>query len=413
MFKTKTASIIVSTLVLAIVFSIGFISGRANPAEASFASSQKIPDFILEGQNGTSTLAADFDLFWRAWALLDAKYVNTKSATSTKATDQDRVYGAIAGMVNAMGDPYTSFFPPEEAKAFQEQINGNFEGVGMELGVKEGVLTVIAALKSTPAEKAGIKSGDQILKIDGTITLDMKVDQAVKLIRGKKGTEVKLTIGREGVEPFEIAVVRDVINIPTLDTKYDQSTGIFTIRLYNFTGNSTTLFRNALRDFVATKSNKLIIDLRGNPGGYLEAAVDMASWFLPAGEVVVREDFGPSQAEEVERSSGYNIFGPNLKIVILVDGGSASASEIFAGALSEYGKATLVGTQTFGKGSVQEYMKLDDKTSLKITIARWLTPKGISISDGGLKPQYEVKITPEDAKAGKDPQLDKAIELLK
>ncbi|MFM2383624.1 MAG: carboxy-terminal-processing protease, carboxyl-terminal processing protease, partial [Candidatus Parcubacteria bacterium] len=233
------------------------------------------------------------------------------------------------------------------------------------------------------------------------------------LIRGKKGTEVKLTIGREGVDPFEISVVRDVINIPTLDTKYDQSTGIFTIRLYNFTGNSTTLFRNALRDFVATKSNKLIIDLRGNPGGYLEAAVDMASWFLPAGEVVVREDFGPSQAEEVERSSGYNIFGPNLKIVILVDGGSASASEIFAGALSEYGKATLVGTQTFGKGSVQEYMKLDDKTSLKVTIARWLTPKGVSISDGGLKPQYEVKITPEDAKAGKDPQLEKAIELLK
>lgn len=413
MFKTKTASIIVSTLVLAIVFSIGFISGRANPAEASFASSQKIPDFILEGRTGTSTLEADFDLFWRAWALLDAKYVNTKSATSTKVTDQDRVYGAIAGMVNAMGDPYTSFFPPEEAKAFQEQISGNFEGVGMELGVKEGVLTVIAALKSTPAEKAGIKSGDQILKINDTITLDMRVDQAVKLIRGKKGTEVKLTIGREGVEPFEITVVRDVINIPTLDTKYDQSTGIFTIRLYNFTGNSTTLFRNALRDFVATKSNKLIIDLRGNPGGYLEAAVDMASWFLPAGEVIVREDFGSSQPEEVERSAGYNIFGPNLKIVILVDSGSASASEIFAGALSEYGKATLVGTQTFGKGSVQEYMKLDDKTSLKITIARWLTPKGVSISDGGLTPKYEVKITPEDSKAGKDPQMDKAIELLR
>ncbi len=413
MFKTKTASIIVSALVLAIVFSIGFISGRANPAEASFVGSQKIPDFILEGRTDTSTLEADFDLFWRAWALLDAKYVNTKSATSTKVTDQDRVYGAIAGMVNAMGDPYTSFFPPEETKAFQEQISGNFEGVGMELGVKEGVLTVIAALKSTPAEKAGIKSGDQILKINDTITLDMKVDQAVKLIRGKKGTEVKLTIGREGMEPFEITVVRDVINIPTLDTKYDQSTGIFTIRLYNFTGNSTTLFRNALRDFVATKSNKLIIDLRGNPGGYLEAAVDMASWFLPAGEVVVREDFGSSQPEEVERSAGYNIFGPNLKMVILIDSGSASASEIFAGALSEYGKATLVGTQTFGKGSVQEYMKLDDKTSLKITIARWLTPKGVSISDGGLAPKYEVKISSEDSKEGKDPQMDKAIELLR
>lgn len=413
MFKTKTTSIVISTLVLVIVFSIGFISGQAHPAEASLTANQKIPGFILESRNATSTLSADFDLFWKAWSLVDQKYVNTHGTSSVSASDQDRVYGAIAGMVSAMGDPYTTFFPPEETKEFQEQIDGNFEGVGMELGVKDGVLTVISPLKSTPAEKAGIKSGDQILKINDMVTMDMKVDQAVKLIRGKKGTEVKLTIGREGTEPFEVAVIRDVIDIPTLDTKFDSKNNIFTIRLYNFTGNSTTLFRNALRDFVATKSNKLIIDLRGNPGGYLESAVDMASWFLPAGEVVVREDFGTKQAEEVERSAGYNIFGQNLKVVILVDGGSASASEIFAGALSEYGKAILVGTQTFGKGSVQEYMKLDNNTSLKITIARWLTPNGVSISAGGLTPQYEVKITPEDTKAGKDPQMEKAIELLR
>ncbi len=413
--KRKTSSILISSLILVLVFSLGFFSGRANPAEASFAGQVKIPAFVF-GQDGnaSSTIQADFDMFWKVWALLDQKYVETHmSSSSVPKTDRDRVYGAIAGMVSSLDDPYTTFFTPDEAKAFQEQIDGNFEGVGMELGSKEGILTVIAALKSTPAEKGGIRPGDQILKINGKITVDMKVDQAVKLIRGKKGTEVKLTIGREGVDPFEITLVRDVINLPTLDTKYDKQTGVFTIRLYNFTGNSTTLFRNALRDFVATNSNKLILDLRGNPGGYLDSAVDMASWFLPAGKVIVREDYGGSEPEGVEKSKGYNIFGPNLKMVVLVDAGSASASEILAGALSEYNKATLVGTKTFGKGSVQEYMKLDESAAIKITIARWLTPNGISISDGGLTPQVEVKITPEDIKNSKDPQMEKAIELLR
>lgn len=412
--KRKTSSILISSLIIVLVFSLGFFSGRANPAEASFTGQTKVPAFVLsQNGNASSTIQADFDMFWRAWALLDQKYVATGHSSSSPKTDRDRIYGAIAGMVSSLGDPYTTFFTPEEADAFQSQIDGNFEGVGMELGSKDGVLTVIAALKSTPAEKGGIRSGDQILKIDDKVTLDMKVDEAVKLIRGKKGTEVRLTVGREGADPFEITLVRDVINLPTLDTKYDQNTGIFTIRLYNFTGNSTTLFRNALRDFVATNSNKLILDLRGNPGGYLDSAVDMASWFLPAGKVVVREDFGGNTEETAEKSKGYNIFSQNLRMMILVDGGSASASEILAGALSEYGKATLVGTKTFGKGSVQEYMKLDDKAALKITIARWLTPNGVSISENGLKPQVEVKTTPEDVKNGKDPQMEKAIELLR
>lgn len=413
--KSKIYSILIGSFVMLLVFSIGFYSGKGYSAEASNASS-KIPTFI---NNGAPQIASnediDFDLFWKAWNILDAKFVDTSTSSDhiTKKTSQERVHGAIQGMVASLGDPYTMFFTPEEAKVFESQIEGNFEGVGMELGVKNNTLTVIAAMKSTPAEKAGIRSGDKIVKIDDKITVDVSVEQAVKLIRGKKGTSVRLTISRDNKEPFEVTVVRDVINLPTLDTSFDKKTGIYTIKLYSFSAQSTTLFRNALRDFATTGSNKLILDLRGNPGGYLDAAVDMASWFLPGGKVIVREDYGANQEEVVEKSKGYNIFSDNLRMVILVDGGSASASEILAGALSEYGKATLVGTKTFGKGSVQEFLKLDDDTALKVTIARWLTPNGISISAEGLMPKIEVKVTPEEIEKGTDKQMEKAIELLR
>lgn len=412
--KSKTSSALLYSLVIILVFAIGFFTGRTHLAEASFATSNpfKLPSLLIGSSSKTSS-QADMDLFWKTWSLLDEKFVDTHHATSGPATSEDRVYGAIRGMVSSLGDPYTTFFNEEEADQFETQIEGNFEGVGMELGIKNNVLTVISALKSTPAEKAGIRTGDVILKVGDVVTSNMSVEEVVKLIRGKKGTEVRLTIGRENKEPFEVKVVRDVINLPTLDTNYDQKTGIFTITLYSFTANSPTLFRNALRDFVATHSNKLILDLRGNPGGYLDAAVDMASWFLPSGKVIVREDFGGKEPENTEVSRGYNIFSSDLKMVILVDGGSASASEILAGALSEYGVAQLVGTRTFGKGSVQEYMKLDSKSAIKITIARWLTPNGISISDGGLAPKVEVKLTPEDIKNKNDLQMQKAIELLR
>ena len=204
----------------------------------------------------------------------------------------------------------------------------------------------------------------------------------------------------------------DVINLPVIDTKNDKATGIFTIKLYSFSTQSATLFRNALREYVLSGSNKLILDLRGNPGGLLESAVDIASWFLPPGKVVVQEDFGAGKQKTIERSRGYNIFSDNLKMVILVDGGSASAAEILAGALSEYNKAVLVGTKTFGKGSVQELVSIDDQTALKVTIARWLTPNGKSISDGGLAPDVEVKLSQDDIKNLNDLQMKKAVEIL-
>jgi carboxyl-terminal processing protease len=357
-------------------------------------------------------LTVDFTPFWKAWNLLNEKYVATKGTSTKPVTEQDKVWGAIKGLTEAYGDPYTTFFPPVESKDFQSHISGNFEGIGMEVGLKDGIITVVAPLKDTPAYKAGIKAGDKILKINDTLTSSITIDEAVNLIRGEKGTSVRLTLLSENTkEPREVKVVRDVINIPTIDT-VDRKDGVFVIQLYNFSENSAALFRNALVKFANSKSDKLVLDLRGNPGGYLEAAVDMASWFLPADKIVVQEDAGGHGEDIVYKSKGYNVFSNKLKMVILVDGGSASASEILAGALQEHGIAKLIGTKTFGKGSVQELMNLTPDTSLKITIARWLTPNGNSISEQGLKPDIEVPFTIDDAEKGVDPQLNKAIEVL-
>jgi len=346
---------------------------------------------------------------WRAWNILNEKFV--PASTTKVASEQDKVWGLISGLTASLGDPYTVFFPPQESAIFQQDISGSFEGVGMEIGIRDGTLAVVSPLKGSPALRAGLKAGDKMLKINGTSTESMPVDKAVQLIRGKKGTTVTFTIAREEEKEFiEIKVVRDVIDIPTIETK--EQNGVFVISLYNFSAVAPNLFREALRAFVVSGTNKLVLDLRGNPGGYLEASVDMASWFLPSGKIVVTEDMGGNGKPSIHRSRGYDVFSNSLRMAILIDNGSASASEILAGALQEHGIAKLVGEHTFGKGSVQELVSLIDKASLKVTVARWFTPNGRSISDGGLKPDIEVKRTQEDVKAEKDPQLNAAIKLL-
>ena len=227
------------------------------------------------------------------------------------------------------------------------------------------------------------------------------------------------TVVREGEsELLSIPVIRDIIQIPTISTSSEDGAGlrddgVFVIQLYNFSALSQHLFREALREFIVSEADKLILDLRGNPGGFLEASVDMASWFLPLGKIVVEESFGEGIKPKVHRSSGYDIFNENLKMAIVVNRGSASASEILAGALKEHGVATLVGDRTFGKGSVQELVPITSDTSLKVTIARWLTPLGNSISEEGLKPDIEVERTLEDIENDIDPQIEKAAEFLK
>lgn len=387
----------VASVILA--FGVGFLFGeRSSNTVLSFSN--------LEGAPVTVDLAA----VWKAWGLLEEKFV---PATTTKnTTHEDHVWGLIEGLADSYDDPYTVFLPPLKSQSFEEEIRGKFGGVGIEIGFRDNILSVIAPLKGTPGDAAGILSGDLIIEIDGQGTQSMTMDEAIDLIRGDVGTEVVLTIAREGEQEFlTIPVVRDIIEVPTLEHEL-RDDGVYVISLYNFGGTAVTEMRTALRDFIESDATKLILDLRGNPGGYLEAAVEIASWFLPIGKTVVVEDYGPKRDTMIHRSKGYDIIDDEVEIVILIDGGTASASEILAGALKEHNVGTLIGKKTFGKGSVQELVDVTENTSLKITIARWLTPNGISLSNNGLVPDYEVEITSDDIEAERDPQLDAALEYL-
>ena len=362
------------------------------------------------GNEETERDGVDLTQFWEVWDLLDEKFVS--SSSTLEMTPQEKVQGAIAGMVASYGDPYTIFMPPSDASMFEEDISGNFGGVGMEVGMRDGVITVIAPLQNTPAAKAGIMPKDVLVKIDDKSTERMNVDEAVRLIRGEKGTTVHLTIYRVGeTELLEINVIRDSITVPTVDTK--EVDGVFIISLYSFNAISESKMQEALNAYIKSGAKKLVLDLRGNPGGFLQSAVAIGSYFIPAGMTIVSENFGDGGEGEVYRSSGktLGVYMPQ-EMVVLVDGGSASASEILAGALKEHEVATVIGAQTYGKGSVQELVDLDDGSSLKVTIARWFTPKGVSISEAGLAPNIFVDRTSQQVIDGQDPQLDAAVEYL-
>lgn len=351
----------------------------------------------------------DMETFIKTYDILNMKFIPT-TASSTIPTNDEKIYGAIEGLTASYGDPYTVFFPPKESAEFAEEVRGDFSGIGLEIAIKDEMLTAVSPLKNSPAEQAGIKPGDVIVKIDNKFTTGISVEEAVSRIRGPKGTTVVLTI-RENGSAHEVSIKRDIINIPVLDTKL-RDDGVFVISLYNFSANSPEYFRNALREFVLSGSDKLILDLRNNPGGYLESSVDMASWFLPVGKTVVIEDEGINADQKALRSKGYDIFNSNLKMTILINEGSASASEILAGALNEHGIANLVGEKSFGKGSVQELIEITPETSLKVTIARWLTPNGHSISENGLEPDVKVEFTKADIKNKYDRQLETAAKIL-
>jgi carboxyl-terminal processing protease len=402
MSRERYTQTLISILVAGTLFAAGFFIGKKN-------SLNNLPARFL---NATTTVEnADMSPFWKAWQTLDEKFAPS-STTTPPVSSQDKIWGSIQGLAGSYGDPYTVFFPPTEHKSFEEEINGAFGGVGMEIGIQDGVLTVVAPLKGTPAEAAGVKAGDKIISIENKSASNMTTDEAIKLIKGEPGTSISITFYRSGVqEPIVKNLTRATIEIPTVNTKLLPE-GVFVIELYSFSANSPNLFRGALREFVQSGSDKLVLDLRNNPGGYLEAALDMASWFLPTGKVVVTEDFGGKKEPKIYRSKGYDVFTDRLKFAILVNEGSASASEILAGALREYNKAVLVGQKTFGKGSVQELISVTSDTSLKITVAHWFTPLGKSISENGLAPDIEVKLTPENTKGGKDPQMDAAVKYL-
>lgn len=347
----------------------------------------------------------DFNLFWEAWELINENYLKDKEVSAS-----DKVYGAIRGLVGSLDDPNSVFYTPEDNRLFQDDIRGSFGGIGAELGLRKGQILIIAPLKGTPAERAGLKAGDQILKVNATSTEGFTVEQAVKIIRGPEGTDVTLTIFREGWEKSkEFTITRSTIIVPTVD--FEMRENVAYIQLHSFNANASRHFYDAIVKAATENAEGVVLDLRNNPGGYLEVAVDLAGWFLPQGTLVVSESGRDGIIEKFEAQG--NAALAELPVVVLVNQGSASASEILAGALRDQRNVKLIGEQTFGKGTVQQIHSLRDKSSVKLTWAQWVLPNGHILEGTGLKPDIEVKITDEDTEEKRDPQLEKALEILK
>lgn len=345
----------------------------------------------------------DLGLFWQVWNLLEEKY------PFEEPTENDKIHGAIAGLVDSYGDEYSTFFPPAKSEFFNQTISGEFGGIGVEIGIRAGYLTVIAPLKDSPGENAGLLPGDIVTEVDGVDIAGMTTDEAIALIRGEKGTEVVLSIRRfDSPEPLVISIIRDIVVVPVIDTDIKDDT--FIISLYNFNEMSEEPFKEAVEEFKASDTNQLILDLRNNPGGFLTSAIDMASYFIEQGKVVVIEQSGLGEdSEYIFRSTGHELLqDTEFEMIVLINEGSASASEILAGALRDHNVARVAGERSYGKGSVQELIDLPQKTSLKVTISEWLTPNRDHISKVGIEPDVYIPFYPETSE---DTQLLETIEL--
>jgi len=404
---------------LALVVLVGGLGYRLGEQRVSLRFYQSAPfvkinrDLPVDKQG-----QVDFALFWQVWDRLQASYLD-----KSELDPQKMVYGAISGMVAAAGDPYTYFLPPKENNESKARLRGDFEGVGIEIGYdKNGQITVISPLSGTPAESAGIKAGDLIVKItDERTKVDrettgMTLQEAVDLIRGPKGTLVKLTIARKGVEkPFEVSLKRDTIIVKSVELKFETYHGkkIAILKLSQFGERTYNEWQTAVNEIKKQKASGVILDLRNNPGGFLQGAVYIGSEFIKSG-VLVWQDQGIAGRESFSASGQGHLLSEPL--VVLINKGSASASEIVAGALQEKGRAKLVGEQSFGKGTVQEAQDLPNGAGLHVTVARWLLPSGKSIDKEGVKPDFEIKVeetnSASETQNVSDQQLQKALDLL-
>ncbi len=393
-----------SVVLAAVVALVGaaFASGLWLGTSGRGAQASALASYLRIGDRGAPKRiadAVDFNQFWQVW-----DYVRTQSLNGSKLKDLDLFYGAQAGLVAALQDPYSVFFPPSEAAEFSTELSGRFGGIGAEVGARDNQLVIIAPLPGTPAERAGLQPGDVLLSIDNEDTSGMPIDVAISKIRGKSGTVVTLRVSR-GDEVRTVPIERETIVVPDVKVTYEGSVAI--IHLYHFNEHAGEEFNSALVDVAAHKPTGIILDLRGNPGGYLNEAVTIASAWLDKGDVVAQE----RRADGTITNYGAESTGllRSLRTVILVDKGSASASEIVAGALQDYGRATIVGEQTFGKGSVQTMLQLEDGSAIKMTTATWLTPKGRAINDIGITPDTVVA----DAEGETDEQLQAALKVLR
>ncbi len=377
----------------------------------SIVSNQQVQGTAVQAGSGTvisnPEREADISQLWTVWRLLMSRYVHPEQLQTKKMVE-----GAIRGMVASIGDPYTLYMTPKENTDFKDILNGHLQGIGAALSMNDMQVVVDSVIKDSPAEKAGLMAKDIIATVDGKTFENMTLDQIVSMIRGDKGTTVTLTVIRAGdTKPRTFAIVRDDIKVPS--TKYEVKTvgsskiGVLTIS--EFGGNTISEVQDIVNDIDAKTLKGLIIDLRYNGGGYLEGAVSLSSIFLKQGKVVTVA--GRGDDTEMHSVSGHPIL-PGIPMVVLINQGTASASEIFAGALKDYKRAEIVGMQSFGKGTVQEVLDLPGGSSLRVTIARWLTPNGTDLGKVGITPDIVVERTADDLKNGTDAQMTAATEFL-
>src|SRR3989338_4392882 len=402
----KPANILLTITSILVLFGLGFNVGRQYD-EGKFE--EKFKNFKTTPSIYSGKADIDFSLFWDVWDRLDQRFVS-----KDRLDPQTMYYGAIKGMVAALDDPYTFFLTPNENKQSKDDLGGLFEGIGAQLGLKEGRIAVIAPIKSSPAERAGIQSGDIIIKVNNESTSDWPLQKAVSKIRGPKGTKVVLTIFRSGEEKT-FSIIRDEIKVPSVEL--DHKNDIAIIKLNRFGDDTNSEWDKHIvevsNEWKANKIKGMILDVRDNPGGFLQSAIYISSEFLPRGVVVVRQEYKDKRKAQI-----FNVDRDgkllDIPLVVLINNGSASASEIVSGALRDHKRARLVGVKSFGKGSIQEALDLTGGSGLHVTIAKWVLPNGDWINGKGITPDIKVDNEKSDGKntlaKDKDAQLDKALE---
>jgi len=398
-------------ILISVFASVLFVSGYYFGINGFRIDSVNFPKIEISRETPRNRLDVNFSLFWKVWDILDASYYD-----KSKLNPSDMVYGAISGMVAGINDPYTAFLSPEENKIVEEDLSGSFEGIGIQIGYKGKQMAVIAPLADTPAEEAGIKAGDYIVGIIDEAkgvevsTVGMNINDAVAIIRGKAGTKVTLLLLRDGNgDVIKTEVVRKAINVPSVTLSFvGEGEDIAHISVLKFSAETYSEWQEEVLKILSSKDkiSGIILDLRNNPGGYLQGAVDLAGEFMNRGEVVVIEERGGSENKfETDRMGKFG----NIPTIIMVNKGSASASEILAGALRDNKGIKLLGEVTFGKGTIQEPIELEKGSNLHITTAKWLTPKGFWVNEKGLEPDIIVSNNPDTEE---DEQLLEAIKAL-
>jgi len=390
--QKKLAKLLTGVLLALIIFGFGVEVGQGKVNSSLFK--------VSPPQTAAGPL--DYSSLNQVYSLLSKDFDGTLNK-------QKLVDGAKSGLVSAAGDPYTEYFNPKDAKDFNNELSGSFTGIGAELGTNStNDIVIISPLAGFPAETAGLKPKDIIAAVNGTTTSGMTVDNVVKEIRGPAGTKVTLTIQRGSAPAFDVSITRAQITVPSVTHSIDGKIGY--LKVSQFTADTADLAQSAAQDFKAKGVRAVVLDLRNDPGGYLDAAVKLSSLWLRQGQTVVSERRGSTVIDTL-RAEGGNILG-GLPTVVLLNDGSASASEITAGALHDNHNAQIVGSQSFGKGSVQDVENLPDGSELKVTIARWYTPNGKNIDKQGITPDFKIDLSDADRAAGRDPQKDKAYQIL-